>query len=215
MSELTAKIRKKEEKPETLRKKGILPAVLYGPKTKSQSLEVDLKVFKDIYKEVGESTLMSLKVGEKTHQVLIHDIQRDSLSGEALHIDFFQPSLKEKIEAPVSLVFEGEAVAVKDLGGTFIKYFDEIEVKALPQDLPHEIKVDIGKLKTFDDRIAVSDLKVGEKVEILKNQDEIIASVLPPKNVEEELEKPVEEKIEEAEKVEKKKPEEEAPEEEK
>jgi len=215
MSELTVKIRKKEEKPEALRREGILPAVLYGPKTESQLLEVDLKAFKDVYEEVGESTLMSLKVGEKTHQVLIHDTQIDSLSGEVLHVDFLQPSLKEKIEAPVSLVFEGEAEAVKSLGGTFIKYFDEIEVKALPQDLPHEIKVDIGKLKTFNDHIAISDLKVGEKVEILKNPEEIIASVLPPKKEEEELEAPVEEKIEEAEKVEKKKPEEEVLEEEK
>jgi len=212
---LAAKIRKEVgKKVKVLRKKDILPAVLYGHKIKNLNLEVDLKEFEKIYKEAGESSLISLNVEGKKQKflVLIHDIQFDPLTDKSIHIDFYQPELKEEVEVTVSLIFEGEAPAVKDLGGTLVKNISEVEVKAKPQSLPHEIKVDIGSLKTFEDNIKISNLKVPEGVKILKEPEEIVASVSPPEKVEEELEKPVEEKgVEEVEKVEKK-PKEEEPE---
>jgi len=118
---------------------------------------------------------------------------------------FISLSLEEEIEAEVPLIFEGEAPAVKDLGGTFIKNISELKVKALPQDLPKEIVVNIEKLKTFEDQILIKDLKVPSGVTILREKEEIVAQVLPPEKVEEELEKPVEEKIEEVEKAEEEK----------
>lgn len=216
MLSLSAEIRKeigKNTKP--LRTEGKLPAVLYGPKIKNISLELDYKSFEKIYKEAGESSLISLKVkGEKKiYQVLIHDIQEDPLTGDFLHVDLYQPSLEKKIEAKVLLVFEGEAEAVKNLEGTLIKNITEVEVKALPQDLPHEIRVNIERLKTFEDHIKISDLEIPQGVEILKDTEEIVASVVPPTKVEEELEKPIEEKVEEVEKVEEEKKEKEEKEE--
>jgi len=204
MLTLSAKIRKiLGKKVKTLRKQGVIPAVLYGPKTKNLSLEINLKEFEKVYKEAGESSLVSLGIeGEKAKTiVLIHDVKKDPLTDQFLHVDFYQPSLKEETEAKVPLVFEGEPPAIKELGGTLVKSISEVEIKALPQNLPHEIKVEISSLKTFEDEILVKDLKVPEGVKILRKPEEIIASVLPPEKVEEELEKPVEEKVEEVEKV--------------
>ena len=92
------------------------------------------------------------------------------------------------------------------MGGTLIKEIQELEVKALPEKLPHEIKVNIENLKTFEDEILIKDLKLPEGVKIQREPDEIVAVVTPPEKVEEELEKPIEEKVEEVEKVEEKKP---------
>ncbi len=205
MLNLSAEIRKevgKNIKP--LRAEGKLPAVLYGPKIKNISLELDYRDFEKVFKEAGESSLISLEIkgDKKTYQVLINDVQEDSLTSKFLHVDLYQPSLKKKIEAKVPLVFEGEAEAVKNLEGTLIKNITEVEIKALPQNLPHEIKVNIEKLKTFEDHIKISDLEISEEVEILKDAGEIVVSVVPPTKVEEELEKPIEEKAEEVEKVE-------------
>jgi len=215
MLSISAKIRKElGKKVKSLRKMGVLPAVLYGHKIKNLNLELDLKEFEKIYKEAGESSLISLNVEEKKQKflVLIHDIQFDHLAEKLIHIDFYQPELKEEVEVTVPLIFEGEAPAVKDLGGTLVKNISEVEVKALPQNLPHEIKVDIGNLKTFEDNILIKDLIVSKEVKILKGPEEIVAAVARPEKVEEELEKPVEEKrVEEVEKVEKK-PKEEEPE---
>jgi large subunit ribosomal protein L25 len=207
---LSLKAKKREligKKVKELRRQDILPGVLYGPKIENLTIELDLKEFEKTYKEAGESSLLSLKVGEEEFSVLIHEVKKDPLTSRPIHVDFYQPILTEEVEATVPIVFEGEALAVKDLGGTLIKEIQEIEVKALPQNLPHEIKVNIDKLKTLEDEILVKDLKVAENVKIQKEPNETVANVAPPETekIEQELEKPVEEKVEEVEEAEEKK----------
>ena len=218
MLTLSAKIRKDlGKKVKNLREKGSMPAILYGPGIKNLPLEVDLKEFEKIYKEAGESSLVSLDVKrkKKRFQVLIHEVEKDPLTLEPLHVDFYQPKLKEKVQVSVPLVFEGKSKAVKEMEGTLVKNISEVEVKAFPRDLPKEIKVNIGGLKTFEDNILISDLELPERVEVLKNPGEVVALVTPPEKIEEELEKPIEEKIEEVEKVEEKVEEKEKPKKEK
>ena len=215
MLTLSAKIRKIQgKKVKTLREKGVLPVVLYGPKIKNENLEVSLKDFEKILNEAGESTLISLEIegkkpaspasGEK-NLVLIHEIKFDPLTSKPTHADFYQPILTEEIQVKILLIIEGEAPAVKNLGGTLVKNISEIEVKALPQHLPKEIKINVGRLETFEDKVLIKDLQLPEGVKILRNPEEIIAHVAPPEKVEEELQKPIEEKVEEIEKVEKEK----------
>ncbi len=227
MLTLKATIRKDlGKKVKNLRKMGIAPAVLYGPKTESLSLEINLKEFEKIYAAAGGSSLITLAIakgedeatasspsdnlGSKKFLVLIHAVAIDAISQKPIHIDFYQPRLDEEIAANIPLVFEGGSLAVKDLGGTLIKNIHEVQVKALPQNLPHEIKVNIEKLKTLQDVVLIKDLILPQGVKIIRDQQEIVASVVLPEKVEEELAKPVEEKVEEVEKVgEKKKGEEE------
>ncbi len=208
MLSLSAKIRKElGKKVKALRKKGILPAILYGPKIKNLPLEIDLKEFEKVYKEARESSLISLSVKGKKEKylVLIHGVAKDPLTGKLIHVDFYQPRLEEEVEVTIPIIFEGESRAVKDLGGTLVKNISELEVKALPQKLPHEIRVNIEKLKTFEDNILIKDLKLPEGVKILRAPEEILAFVAPLEKVEEELVKPIEEKVEEVEKVKEKK----------
>jgi len=211
MISLSVKIRTETgKKAGKLRKKGILPGILYGTALKgAQPLELDCKTFEKIFEEAGESSLISLEIENgKKYPALIHDIQRDPLTGEIIHVDFYQVSLEQELVAKIPLIFEGTPSAVKDLGGTLVKNISEVEVKSLPQKLPKEIRVDVSDLKTFEDNIKVSDLKLPAGVKVLKEPEEIIAVVLPPEKVEEELVKPIEEKVEEVKTVEKPKKEE-------
>ena len=208
MLTLSAKIRKIQgKKVKTLRAKGVLPVVLYGPKIKNENLEVSLKEFEKILNEAGESTLISLETEGKKEKnlVLIHEIKFDPMSGVPTHADFYQPILTEEIQVKIPLIIEGEAPAVKNLGGTLVKNISEIEVRALPQHLPKEIKINVGGLETFEDKVLIKDLILPEGVKILRSPEEIIARVAPPEKVEEELQKPIEEKVEEVEKIEKEK----------
>ena len=205
MLTINAKIRKNlRKKVKSLRKKGTLPAILYGPKTKNTLLEIDLKEFEKVESEAGESSFISLKIEgkRKDYQVLIKEVQRESMTGKPIHVDFYQPSLKEKITTIIPLSFGGEAPAVKELEGTLVKNFFEVEIHSLPRDIPKEIKVDISKLKNFEDKILVEDLKLPKGVEILRNKKDIIAFVSPPEKIEEEK-KPAEEVKEKVEEVEK------------
>ena len=209
MLTLKVKIRKDlGKKVQALREQGILPAVLYGPKIKNLSMKIDFKEFENIYKEAGGSSLISLEMDPATGSsqikkflVLIHEVKKDPLTGKPIHADFYQPILTEEVEATVPIVFEGEALAIKELGGTLVHEISEIQVKALPQNLPHEIKVNIDGLKTFNDEILVKDLKLPKDVTVQKEKNEIVAVVVAPETekIEEELEKPIEEKVEEVE----------------
>lgn len=192
MFSLKATIRKKRgRQTRGLRKKGVLPAVLYGEAVKNLSLEIQEKEFEKIYQEAGESSLISLEADAKKYEVLIHQVAKDPLKGRFLHIDFYHPSTKKEVEAEIPLVFKGEPPAVKDLGGTLVKELQQVEVKGLARNLPREIEVDVTILKAFEDRVRIKDLTIPEGVSILKNKEEIVALVVPPEK--EEVEKPVEE----------------------
>ena len=205
MYSISAKIRKGDKNAKALNKEGLLPAVLYGSKIKNLNIAVNRKEFEKLFHEAGESSLIKLQLPElkKDLQVLVHDIQRESVSGNIIHIDFYYPSLTKEVEAKVPLVFEGISSAVKDLGGTLIRNLSEIEIKALPQNLPREIKVSIEKLTNFEDKISVKDLNLPREVSVQKGPDELVVWVAAPAKVEEELEKPAEEKVEEVELIKK------------
>lgn len=205
---LSLKAKKRNKMGKKSRTEGVIPAVLYGPEIKNQVIELDLKDFSKIYHQAGASSLISLDLEGKKFLVLIHDISKDHVSGEFQHVDFYQPILTKEVEAEVALVFVGEALAVKDLGGTLVKEIQFIEVKALPQDLPHEIIVNVEGLKTFEDEIKIKDIILPKGVRVEKNPEDTVAKVVPPAKIEEELEKPIEENVEDVEKIEKEKKEE-------
>lgn len=201
-----------------LRKQNLIPAVIYGKDVPSKNLVVEFLPFSRLYKEAGESTLIDLKIGEGAPvKVLVQDVQIDPVTGKFIHVDFRQVKMTEKIKAEALLKFIGEAPAVKELGGTLLKSLDKIEIECLPQDLVHEIEVDITSLKTFEDAIHVKDLKIPDSVKVLIDRDATVTTVEAPLTEEElkELEAKPEEKVEAVEVVEKEKKEEEAVEEKK
>lgn len=168
-----------------LRRDGYLPAVLYGKGQESLSLQVPVKDFGKVFKEAGESTLVYVNVDGKTYPTIIHDVSRDSLTDDILHADFYKVRLDEKIKTKVPVVFVGEAPAVKDLAGIFVRNVNELEVEAFPQDLPHEITVDISPLKNFGDQILVKDIDLGANVKVEADADTIVATVQEPMSEEE------------------------------
>jgi large subunit ribosomal protein L25 len=201
MTSLTAKLRK--QKGAALKAGEIaetIPAVLYGSEIENISLEIDKKSFSKVFKDVGE-TLIDLEVEGKKYSVLIHDTQVNPLTQELIHVDFYQPNLKEEVETEVPIELIGEAPALK-LGGTLIVNMKEISVKALPKDLPSKIIIDVSVLNTFEDSITAKDIKLPAGVTIeIENPEETIVQVVEPEDVEEELAKPIEDVNKEPEKA--------------
>ncbi|MCK4635658.1 MAG: 50S ribosomal protein L25 [Candidatus Moranbacteria bacterium] len=159
-----------------------IPAIVYGVGMESNVVWVDKNDFIQVFGEAGKNTVVELKIGkEKALNVLIHDFQAEPVSDEIRHVDFLQVNMNEATEAEVPLVFVGESPAVKEKGGTLVKSFDHVVVEALPDDLPSEIEVDLSKIVDFEDHIVVSDIKVGDKVKLLLDEKNTIASVTPPR----------------------------------
>lgn len=185
-----------------LRKTGNLPAVIYGPDFKSLALTINTKDFTLIRKQAGENSIINLEIleGDKKtkHNVLIHDVTVDPRSSALVHVDFYQVNMDKPVKAYIPLVFINESQAVKD-GGILVKALDELEIEALPKDLPHEIQIDISSLVAFDQTIYVKDIVVPKGIKVLSELDNPVLSVSAPRTDEElkSLEEKVEEKVDE------------------
>lgn len=168
-------------KVRTLRKIGIVPANIFGKKIKSLAIQIEAKSLKDILKKAGETNLIDIVVdGGKTHPVLVAGYSQDPISGSLLHVDFHEVDLKVKTTAMVPLKAVGQSAAVK-AGNVLVLLKNEIEVEALPADLPNEIEVDITVLTKVGSTIHAKDLKLDRsKVTLMVEGDEVVATVQEP-----------------------------------
>ena len=179
--ELQAKIRELVGKSQnSLRKEGFLPSVIYGHNFESLPIQIKYSDFEKVFKKAGESTLINLKINDKDEPAVIKDIQKDPVSDKIIHADFYKVNLKEKIKAKVPLVMKGESEAVK-AGGILVRTVNELEVEALPQDLPHELQIDVSRLQNFGDHILVKDIFVSDKIKIEANLEDVVALVQEPR----------------------------------
>ncbi len=181
---LTVSIAKRDIKAKLadLRNNGTIPAVFYGHKEASTPISIKQGEFMKVWKEAGESSIIELKGDGENHEALIHDIDFDPVTGVIRHVDFYVIEKGKKLEIAVPLEFVGIAPAVKDLGGILVKVLHEVEIEALPKDLPKELTVDISSLATFESKIIAKDIVLPAGVTLVTKEDEVIASVAEAKD---------------------------------
>lgn len=165
------------KKVKKLRRDGILPANVYGKEMKSASVQLPVADFLNVYRQVHETGLVDLSVDGQTLPVLIHSVQIDPRTQTPLHADFFKVNLKEKITAKVPVVALGEPKAVTDKIGLLEQPVAELEVEALPTDLPEKIEVNVEGLAQVDEQILVSDIKIPEGVAVLNEPSQVVFKV--------------------------------------
>lgn len=184
--ELKADKRKLEgRKVKLLRAKGLVPANIYGRDVKSLSIEIDVKAFREVFKKAGETGIIEINLDKETRPVLVNNVQVHPATDEILHVDFRQVNLKEKVSANIPVGIVGESPAEKAGLGTVVLLLQELEVKALPMDLPEKFEIDATKLTDVDQTVKVSDLAYDKtKVEVDADKDEIVVKVEPPQKEE-------------------------------
>lgn len=171
-------VRSKADKLDVVRANGMTPAVVYGAGTPSTSLSVPAQQFIKVFKEAGESEIVTLELEGKKLNVLIHEVQWHPVRDMVMHADFYVVDMNKEIEVAVPIEFTGVSEAVK-LGGVLVKVMHELEIKSMPNNLPHEIMVDISALANLHDQIHVKDLKMPAGVEVLNDGDDVICIAEP------------------------------------
>lgn len=161
-----------------------MPAVAYGPKEAPASLFLDARQFSKVFAEAGETGVVSLSIGKDDKEVLIHEVALDPVSHLPIHADFYVLEKGKTVEVKVPLSFAGIAPAVKNLGGTLVKVLHEVEVRAMPKDLPRELAVSLELLTDLNSHVLIKDIVVPKGVEILAPEDEIVVSVSGPRQEE-------------------------------
>lgn len=191
MFTLKAKTRPLDAKLADIRKTGDMPAVFYGKKEASTPIAISQKEFLKVWKQAGESSVVTLSTPEGEHESLIHDIDIDPVSGAVRHADFyvFEKGHKVKVEVPIE--FTGISPAVKDLGGSLVKVLHVLKIEAMPKDLPHNIAIDIASLVDFNSQVLAKDIAIPAGVTLLEHEEEVVALVAAPREEKEEEAAPV------------------------
>jgi large subunit ribosomal protein L25 len=161
----------------SLRKSGKIPAVFYGKNIEAESIAVSSKAFISIVETSGANAVVYLNFKDGKKPAIIKSLQRDVLSQNPIHVDFQAVSLKDKVEVFVPLHIEGVADGVKNFGGVMEFIVREVEVEALPEDIPQKISVDVGALG-IGDRITIADLPKMEGVKYLQDISTLIVHVV-------------------------------------
>jgi large subunit ribosomal protein L25 len=166
-------------KTKSLRNDGFVPAELYGHGVENLHLKVEAREFEKVYREAGESTVVNLDLGgdKENRSVMIYNVVNDPVTDKVLNIDFYQVRLDEEIQVDVPIVFAGVSLAVKEGGGVLVKAIQEIEVEALPNNIPHDITVDISVLKTIGQSIHVRELNIPEGIKVSLDPETVVATV--------------------------------------
>lgn len=185
MTNLPTFPRNETDKLTAIRAVGQIPAVMYGAVKENAHLTVPVDAFERAWKTAGESTVVTLEGHFGKQQVLIHDVQTDPLSGAVLHVDFLAVDAKHAVTVSVGIAFVGDAPATK-LGGTVEKLSHEIEVEALPADLPHEVTVSLESLTELGMHIYARDIALPRGVTLVTAPEEVIVLVSAPHEEKEE-----------------------------
>ena len=175
--ELTVEKRDLGVKPHTLRKKGLLPGVVYGRSQAATPITVDTKTFQKVFREAGESSVITLVGLDGNKDALIHEVSVHAVSGAPLHADFYAIQKGQKVTVAIPFEYEGVSEAVKSKGGILVKVMHEIEIECEPKDLPQHITVDISTLDNIDDKITVADLKLPASAVITADAEELVAMI--------------------------------------
>lgn len=180
MQKHTLKVEKRKifgKQLKALRKTGILPGNIYGKDIKSEAVQLPTKEFQAVYDEVGSSGVVYLDFEGKEHPILIHALAYDYVNQKPLHADFFQVNLKEKVKTMVPLHIVGEPKAVTEKIGMLMQPVSEVEVEALPTDLPEAIEVDVTEMAEIGQSKKVADISKKGEYEILTDPELVIASI--------------------------------------
>jgi large subunit ribosomal protein L25 len=171
----------------SLRREGRLPGVIYGHSVQPIAISLDAHEASLFLPTVSSSTIVTIDLEGEQHATLVREKQKDYVKNRLIHVDFQVVSQTEKIRAMVRIDLHGVAPAVKDFNAVVMHNVSQVEVEALPRDLPERFGLDISKLASIGDALYVRDLEIDPKVTLLTAVDEIIvvATGAAPEELEE------------------------------
>lgn len=167
------------KKTRFLRRQGITPVHLFGHGLESQALQCDTANLQRIIAQAGMSRLISLEIEDdkRPRAVFIREIQRDALTGQPLHVDFYQVKKTEKIRVDVPIVLIGEAPAMREKGRSLLRGVTSLSIECLPDKLPPQIEVDLSHLEEAEQAIFVRDITLSPDIAVTTDPDQLVVKV--------------------------------------
>jgi large subunit ribosomal protein L25 len=158
-----------------LRKKGLVPAVIYGHQEAAAQVSVSGE---ELLRAIRHgSRIIDLKQTDKTETALIREVQWDPLGYDILHVDFARVAANETVTLSVSIVIRGIAPGIA-AGGVLVQPIHTLTVDCLVTNIPEAIRVSVAELQ-LDQAIHVRELKLPEGVTVKEDPDAIVVQIMP------------------------------------
>lgn len=157
---------------------GFVPVEMYGHGKENIHLQISTADLKKALKEVGRSGVINLELNGTVYPTLIHEIQEDVMGDNIIHVDLYQIKMDEKITTKIPVNFIGESAGVKEKGGILVKAISELEIEALPADLPQFIEADLSLIEDIHQSVHVKDLIIPKGVKVMAELDAVVATVV-------------------------------------
>lgn len=169
------------KKVKQLRREGWIPGVMYGRDFDPLSLQFEARRLEKVLSQVGGSQLIGIKIQgqDQPEMALVRDVQRNPIRLNVLHVDLYRVQMTERLTAEIPLEIVGESPVVEQNEGIVLQGISAIEVECLPGDLVDAIEVDLSDLLELDQGIFVRDLAIPSGIDVLTDQDEMVARVVP------------------------------------
>lgn len=164
----------------TLRREGKLPGIIYGHNVAPIAITMDIKESSHVLNTSTSSSIIQVNLDGVEYSTLVREKQKDYLKNRFIHVDFQAVSQTEKIRAEVGIEFINISPAVKDFSAVIVEGMTEIEVEALPKDLPERFTVDLSQLKQIGDAVYVKNIEVPANVQILDSIEEMVVMAAAP-----------------------------------
>lgn len=165
------------KKVKTLRRAGLVPASICGKGIQSESFQLDSKAFDAVYRRVGRNGLIDLQMPSGTQSAFVRQVQRHPVSSVYLHVDFRIVDLRTEITADVPIIAVGTNELIERGDGILTLGHSTVHVKALPADLPQQVEIDISRIPDYTTSLHVRDLELGDKVQVLSPEDDMVATI--------------------------------------
>ncbi len=180
MSELVLNAEKRTvtgKKVGALRRAGLLPAVVYGPNTPPQAIQLDAREATRVIRHIQGTQLVDLNMDGQTRKVLVHELQRDPIRGNITHADLYAPDMSKTLRVAIPIFPTGSSFAVTSLSGVLVRGLTDLVIECLPADLIPSVNVDISVITEIGQAIFVRDLQLPPAIKILSDPDEMVARV--------------------------------------
>ncbi len=171
------------KKVSTLRRDGITPVHLYGSGIESQSLQADTAIIGKVITQAGTNVPINVVIeGQDSENIcFVREVQFHPVTERLVHVDFIKVDVTKTIRANVPIIIEGLAPAVRNLGGTLLQPLQSVTVEALPMDIPISYTLQADILVDFETNLYVRDLEISDTVEIINDDDDLVAGVVAPR----------------------------------
>jgi large subunit ribosomal protein L25 len=176
------------KKVKQLRRTGIIPVHLYGPGVESRSLQCQAQKLIQVLVRAGGSTPITVTVrgGQGSHLAFVREIQWDPRRDDLLHVDLLVAEANRMVRAQVPITLVGESPGARIAGGTIMHQLHELDVEALPLEMPSQAEVDLALLTEPDGVVRAGDINLPSNVTVLTDLDEVVVRIELPRVVAEE-----------------------------